>query len=83
MQTSKDEKINNQSFTVVFRLALTIRISCSNNNNNNNNNNNKMILIEYQLHFQSVPRNIAWGSISADRAFNVSTMAEDNISVQI
>ena len=53
------------------------------NNNNNNNNNNKMILIEYQLHFQSVPRNVAWGSISADRAFNVSTMAEDNISVHI
>ena len=42
-----------------------------------------MILIQYQLYFQSVPGNIAWGSVSADRAFEVSTMAEGNISVQI
>ena len=42
-----------------------------------------MILIQYQLYFQSVPGNIACGSVSADRAFEVSTMPEGNISVQI
>ena len=42
-----------------------------------------MILIQYYLYFQSVPGNIAWGSISTSQACEVSTMVEGNISVQI
>ena len=37
--------------------------------------------MQYQLCFQSVPENIAWGSISADQACEVSMMTKVNILV--
>ena len=42
-----------------------------------------MILIQYQLYFQSAPENNRWGTIRANQACEVSTMAEGNILVQI
>ena len=41
-----------------------------------------MVLIQYKLYLQSAPGNIGWGSISVDRACEVSTMPEGNILVQ-